>query len=47
VHYVAKGEDLDPKALAKAIELSEGKYCVVSQTLQEPAEITTSYEIVD
>ena len=46
VHYVATGEDLDEAALAKAIELSEGKYCVVSQTLQEPAEVTTSYEVV-
>ena len=47
VHYVATGEDLDEKSLAKAIELSEGKYCVVSQTLQEPARVSTSYEIVE
>lgn len=46
VHYVATGEDLDEKALASAIELSEGKYCVVSQTVQEPTRVTTSYEIV-
>lgn len=46
VHYVATGEDLDEKALASAIELSEGKYCVVSQTVQEPTKVTTSYEIV-
>lgn len=44
VHYVARG-DVDEKALADAIALSEGKYCVVSQTLQEPATVTTSFEI--
>jgi len=47
VHYVATGEDLDEKALAKAIELSEGKYCVVSQTVQRETRVTTSYEIVE
>ena len=45
VHYVARGEDLDERRLAKAIELSESKYCVVSQTLQEPTTVTTSYEL--
>ena len=44
VHYIARGE-VDKRALAAAIELSEGKYCVVSQTLREPAAITTSFEI--
>lgn len=46
VHYVATGEDLDEKALARAIELSESKYCVVSQTVQQPTRVATSYEIV-
>lgn len=45
VHYVATGE-VDEKALAAAIELSEGKYCIVSQTIREPATVTTSFEIV-
>ena len=44
VHYIARGE-VNEKALAKAIELSESKYCVVSQTIQEPATITTSFEV--
>ena len=47
VHYVATGEELDRDALARAIELSESKYCVVSQTLQQPTEVVTSFEIVD
>ncbi len=45
VHYVARGEGLSEKALAQAIELSESKYCVVSQTLQQPATVSTSFEI--
>lgn len=47
VHYVATGKNLDEAALSRAIEMSESKYCVVSQTLQEPAEVETSYEIVE
>jgi len=45
VKYVAGGKDLDPNKLAKAIELSESKYCVVSQTVERPTKVTTSYEI--
>lgn len=45
VHYVATGEGLDRDALARAIELSESKYCVVSQTLQQPTNVVTSFEI--
>ena len=44
VRYVATG-DVSEKALAQAIELSESKYCVVSQTVQRETKITTSYEI--
>ena len=45
IKYIARGEDLDEHKLAQAIELSEGKYCTVSQTLKEQVEVTTSYEI--
>jgi putative redox protein len=44
VRYVATGS-VNEKALAQAIELSESKYCVVSQTVQRETKITTSYEI--
>jgi putative redox protein len=47
VKYVAGGRDLDPEKLARAIELSESKYCVVSQTVQRETKIVTSYEIED
>lgn len=46
VKFVARGENLSEKKLAKAIELSESKYCVVSQTMESEARVTTSYEII-
>lgn len=45
VKYHFKGKDLDPAKVKKAIELSEGKYCVVSQTLESETKITTEYDI--
>jgi putative redox protein len=45
VKYVAGGKNLDPDKLAKAIELSESKYCVVSQTVQRETKVATSYAI--
>ena len=46
VKFIARGNNLDPEKLEKAIALSEEKYCAVSQTIQTEAEVTTSYEIV-
>jgi putative redox protein len=45
LHFVVKGEDLDPQAVERAIQLSEEKYCVVGQTLQTEVEIKTSFRI--
>lgn len=45
VRYIASGTDLDEKKLARAIELSESKYCVVSQTVQRETKVITSYRI--
>lgn len=45
LEYTAKGEDVDPRALARAIELSVTKYCSAIAMLAETAEITTSYRI--
>lgn len=47
VKYIATGKDLEEKRLKKAINMSEDKYCVVSQTMQEKAEITSSYQIIN
>ena len=46
VKFIARGKDLDEKKLAAAIELSESKYCVVSQTIESETKVVTSYEIV-
>lgn len=46
VKYLAKGENLSEQKLAQAIELSESKYCVISQTMQSEAKVTTSFEII-
>ena len=46
VKFIARGEDLNPDKVAKAIELSEEKYCIVSQTIQSEAKVITSYEIL-
>ncbi len=46
VKFVVKGDKLDEKKLAQAIELSQNKYCVVSMTLKSPAKMKFSYEIL-
>lgn len=43
--FTASGKDLDERKLARAIELSEDKYCVVSQTIVNETKLTTSFEI--
>ncbi len=46
VKYIARGENIDEKKLAQAIELSESKYCMVSQTVENAGKVVTSYEIL-
>ena len=46
VHRV-RGKNVDPKAVAHAIELSETKYCSVSAMLSAAAKITTRFEITN
>ena len=43
--FVVKGKNVDPEAVARSIQLSEEKYCVVGQTLQNKVEIKTSFEV--
>ena len=45
VHFTLTGKDLDPKAVAHAIELSRTKYCSVAATLSKTAEIEWSHSI--
>ena len=46
VHRV-RGRNVDPKAVAHAVELSETKYCSVSAMLSAAAKITTRFEITN
>jgi len=46
VKFSFKGDNLDPAKVARAIELSESKYCVVSQTVENVGKVTTSFEIL-
>jgi putative redox protein len=46
VTYLIWGEGIDPKAVERAIQLSEEKYCSVSAMLRCSAEIRSSYQIL-
>jgi putative redox protein len=46
VTYTVGGEDVDPEAVRRAIELSEEKYCSVGAALKEEVKITSDFEIV-
>ena len=45
VKHIVRGHDVSEQALARAIELSDQKYCSVAATLRGSAEIVTTYEI--
>ena len=45
--YRVTGQDVDPAAVARAIELSETKYCGASAMLREKAQINSRYEITE
>jgi putative redox protein len=47
VHYKISGTTLDPVKVAKAIQLSEEKYCGVFATLKKAFEITSDFEIME
>jgi putative redox protein len=45
VAYVVTGRHIDPAAVARAIELSETKYCSVAASLRGTVTITSTYDI--
>ncbi len=47
VVYRVTGHNIDEKAVARAIELSETKYCGASAMLREKAQISSRYEILE
>ena len=46
LHYTVEGIDLDENKVARAIELSETKYCSVAATISGVAKLSHSFEIV-
>jgi putative redox protein len=46
-HFRVSGKRLKPEAVARAIELSGGKFCSASIMLGKTAEITHDFEIVE
>ena len=44
--YLLVGQNLEPKAVEQAIQLSEEKYCSASAMLRASAKITSSYQII-
>jgi putative redox protein len=47
VHHIVHGRSVSEKAVARAIELSDTKYCSVAATVRPTAEITTTFEIIE
>ncbi|CAN5698789.1 OsmC family protein [soil metagenome] len=45
-HFIS-GENLDPAAVARAVELSDEKYCTVAATLRLGATVETEWFVVD
>jgi putative redox protein len=46
MHFVVSGRDLNPDAVARAIDLSHEKYCSATAMLIKTAEMTTTHEVV-
>ncbi len=46
MHFIVKGNNLDPSKVERAIQLSHDKYCSATAMLGKTAEITHSFEIV-
>jgi putative redox protein len=47
LEYVVTGHNVDPAAVARAVELSEGKYCSVSAMLSKAANITVKITVLE
>jgi putative redox protein len=47
VKHIVRGRNVSPEAVARAIELSETKYCSVAATLRPTVEIVSTFEIIE
>jgi len=45
VRHIVTGENIDPAAVARAVELSDKKYCSVVSTLRSTPTVTTEFKI--
>ena len=46
MHFVVSGHQLNDGAVARAVALSNEKYCSATAMLAKTAQVTTSYELV-
>ena len=46
IHHLVTGFDVDPKAVADAIRLSEEKYCSVGAMVRRSAEFETTFDVL-
>ena len=47
IHYIVRGRGIDPRAVERALELSQTPYCPAQAMLSKSAPITLSYEIIE
>ncbi len=45
VKHIVTGDNVDPAAVARAVQLSDEKYCTVISTLRSGPEIEMTYEV--
>lgn len=45
IRHIVKGENIDPAAVARSVELSDSKYCTVMSTLRTMPELNSTWEI--
>ncbi|MBI1331918.1 MAG: OsmC family protein [Armatimonadetes bacterium] len=45
LRHIVKGENIDPAAVARAVELSDEKYCTVITTLRAAPKVSSEWEI--
>lgn len=45
IHFVVRGTDLDAAKVARAVELSESRYCSVISTIRGTADVTVTSEV--
>jgi putative redox protein len=45
IRHILSGEDLDPEAVARSVELSDTKYCTAISTLRTEVSVTSEWKI--